>query len=106
MAEIKTEVLGQIAVADIARFLGLSREVVWRKLAAKELPGHRPGKKWLVFRDEWVAWLRTHGMTEAQFDMTARVADVKSQEQEQEQEEVQGNAGERGQAGHGDSEPG
>lgn len=48
-----------LSVDEIAAYLGVSRETVYRWIDAKHLPAHRIGKFWRFKASEVDAWAKT-----------------------------------------------
>lgn len=46
-------------VPDVARYLNVRRDTIYRWLGKKKMPAIRIGKKWLFRREEIDAWLKT-----------------------------------------------
>ena len=49
------------SVKDIAKYLGIRTETVYRWLDVKKMPGHKLGRHWKFKRDEIDKWIRKGG---------------------------------------------
>jgi len=48
-----------LSVDEIAAYLGIKRETIYKWLAEKNMPAHKLGKLWKFRKDEVDAWLRS-----------------------------------------------
>jgi excisionase family DNA binding protein len=46
---------------EVAKYLGLAVETIYRKARAGEIPAVRIGRRWRFFRETLEAWLRGEG---------------------------------------------
>jgi excisionase family DNA binding protein len=53
------------SVDEIAEYLGVSRETVYRWIEGRGLPGHRIGKFWKFKREEVDEWVRVGRASDA-----------------------------------------
>lgn len=54
-----TDELATLSVTDVARLSGLSEKTVLRALAAGELAGSKVRNRWMVWRDDYRAWINS-----------------------------------------------
>lgn len=50
-----------LSVVEIAKYLGVSKETIYRCLDKKEIPAHRVGKLWKFDKVEVDAWVKSGG---------------------------------------------
>ncbi len=48
-----------LSVNDIAEYLGIRRETVYKWLERKDMPAHKVGRLWKFKRDEIDQWVRS-----------------------------------------------
>ncbi|MBC8553106.1 MAG: helix-turn-helix domain-containing protein [Candidatus Brocadiales bacterium] len=48
-----------LSVDDIAAYLGIKRETLYKWLAEKNMPAHKVGRLWKFRKDEVDEWVRT-----------------------------------------------
>ncbi len=48
-----------LSVDEIAAYLGIKRETLYKWLAEKDMPAHKLGRLWKFRKDEVDAWLRS-----------------------------------------------
>ena len=48
-----------LSVNEIAAYLGIKRETLYKWLAEKEMPAHKVGRLWKFRKDEVDEWVRT-----------------------------------------------
>lgn len=53
-----------LSVDEIAAYLGIVRESVYRWIAHRNMPGHRIGRRWKFRLEEVDAWVRSGGSDE------------------------------------------
>jgi excisionase family DNA binding protein len=63
-----------LSVEEIATYLGIKRDTVYRWINEKQMPAHRMGRLWKFKRDEVDEWVRKGGASEEKGG-GARVAD-------------------------------
>ena len=51
-----------LSVAEIAQYLGIKKDTVYKWVTAKRLPAHKVGRLWKFKKDEVDEWVR-HGKT-------------------------------------------
>ena len=52
------------SVDEIAAYLGIKRDTVYRLIAEKGMPAHRIGRLWKLRKDEVDRWVRSGGADE------------------------------------------
>ncbi len=52
------------SVDEIAAYLGIKRDTVYRWIAEKRMPAHRMGRLWKLRREEVDEWVRSGGADE------------------------------------------
>ena len=52
------------SVDEIAAYLGIKRDAVYRWIAEKRMPAHRMGRLWKLRREEVDEWVRSGGADE------------------------------------------
>lgn len=52
------------SVEEIATYLGIKRDTVYRWITEKQMPAHRMGRLWKFKRDEVDDWVRKSGASE------------------------------------------
>ena len=50
-----------LSVMEIAEYLGVRRETIYKWLERKKMPAHKVGRLWKFKRDEVDAWVRQGG---------------------------------------------
>lgn len=50
-----------LSVMEIAEYLGVRRETIYKWLERKNMPAHKVGRLWEFKRDEVDAWVRQGG---------------------------------------------
>ncbi len=50
-----------LSVADIAEYLGVKKDTVYKWLSKGTIPAHKVGRLWKFKRDEVDEWVRTGG---------------------------------------------
>lgn len=53
-----------LSVEEIATYLGVTRDSVYRWVDNKNMPGHRVGRRWKFRREEVDEWVRSGGADE------------------------------------------
>jgi len=53
-----------LSVEEIATYLGIKRDTVYRWINEKQMPAHRMGRLWKFKRDEVDEWVRKGGASE------------------------------------------
>ncbi|MBT7822416.1 MAG: helix-turn-helix domain-containing protein [Candidatus Marinimicrobia bacterium] len=48
-----------LSVDDIAAYLGIKRETLYKWLAEKDIPAHKVGRLWKFRKEEIDQWVRT-----------------------------------------------
>ena len=48
-----------LSVDEIAAYLGIKRETIYKWLVEKDMPAHRVGRLWKFRKDEIDEWVRT-----------------------------------------------
>lgn len=48
-----------LSVDEIATYLGVTRDSVYRWVDSKNMPGHRVGRRWKFSREEVDEWVRS-----------------------------------------------
>jgi len=48
-----------LSVDDIAAYLGIKRETLYKWLAEKDIPAHKVGRLWKFRKEEIDKWVRT-----------------------------------------------
>lgn len=51
-----------LSVAEIADYLGVSKDTVYAWILAKSLPGHKVGRFWKFKKEEIDQWVRSGGV--------------------------------------------
>lgn len=54
-----------LSVDEIAAYLGIKRDTVYKWIAEKEMPAHRMGRLWKFRKDEVDDWVKSGGAGEA-----------------------------------------
>ena len=49
------------SVDEIAAYLGIKRDTVYKWIAEKKMPGHRMGRLWKFRKEEVDEWVKTGG---------------------------------------------
>lgn len=57
-----------LSVDEIAVYLGVKRDTIYKWISEKEMPAHRLGRLWKFRRDEVDDWVRDGGATESGVD--------------------------------------
>lgn len=53
-----------LSVTEIAKYLGASKDSVYRWIEKQAMPAHRVGRAWKFKRDEVDAWVRSGGSSD------------------------------------------
>jgi len=53
-----------LSVEEIAAYLGIKRDTVYRWVNEKQMPAHRMGRLWKFKKDEVDLWVKTGGAAE------------------------------------------
>jgi excisionase family DNA binding protein len=53
-----------LSVEEIAIYLGVTRDSIYRWVVSKSLPGHRIGRLWKFRKEEVDEWVRSNGVDE------------------------------------------
>lgn len=53
-----------LSVDDIAAYLGIKRDTVYRWISERKLPGHKIGRLWKFQKEEIDKWMRSGGDAE------------------------------------------
>ena len=48
-----------LSVEEIAHYLGVSNDTVYRWIDKQGMPGHRVGRRWMFKQDEVDSWVRS-----------------------------------------------
>ncbi|HPN85009.1 MAG TPA: helix-turn-helix domain-containing protein [Victivallales bacterium] len=54
-----------LSVKEIAQYLGVRIESVYRWLDSKDMPGHKVGRHWKFKRDEVDKWVKSGGASDS-----------------------------------------
>jgi len=54
-----------LSVDEIAAYLGIKRDTVYKWISEKQMPAHRMGRLWKFRKDEVDAWVKTGGAAES-----------------------------------------
>ncbi len=54
-----------LSVDDIAAYLGLKRDTVYRWISERNMPGHKIGRLWKFRKEEVDKWVKSGGADEA-----------------------------------------
>ena len=54
-----------LSVAEIAEYLGVKRDTIYKWITRKNMPAHKVGRLWKFRKEEIDAWIR-HGSTDQQ----------------------------------------
>jgi excisionase family DNA binding protein len=57
-----------LSVDDIAAYLGIKRDTVYRWISERNMPGHKIGRLWKFQKEELDEWMRSGGGTEKRKD--------------------------------------
>jgi len=57
-----------LSVEDIAAYLGIKRDTVYRWVSERNMPGHKIGRLWKFRREEVDEWMRSGDGTERRKD--------------------------------------
>ncbi len=60
------------SVEEIAEYLGISKETVYRWVDRSKIPAHRVGKFWKFKTSEVDAWIKDGGAADTQTDLNPR----------------------------------
>jgi len=55
-----------LSVAEIAEYLGVQRDTIYKWLDRKKMPAHKVGRLWKFKRDEVDAWVRQDSVNESE----------------------------------------
>ena len=50
-----------LSVSEIARYLGIKRDTVYKWIDRRRMPSHKVGRLWKFRKDEVDAWVRSGG---------------------------------------------
>ena len=50
-----------LSVDEIAAYLGIKRDTVYKWIAVKQMPGHRMGRLWKFRKEEVDEWVKSGG---------------------------------------------
>lgn len=53
-----------LSVDEIAAYLGIKRDTVYKWIAEKQMPAHRMGRLWKFRKDEVDEWVKSGGAAE------------------------------------------
>jgi excisionase family DNA binding protein len=53
-----------LSVDDIAAYLGIKRDTVYRWISVRNMPGHKIGRLWKFRQEEVDEWMRSGGDAE------------------------------------------
>ena len=53
-----------LSVEEIAAYLGIKRDTVYRWITEKQMPAHRMGRLWKFKKDDVDGWVRKGGASE------------------------------------------
>ncbi|MFO7740633.1 MAG: helix-turn-helix domain-containing protein [Desulfatiglandaceae bacterium] len=54
-----------LSVDEIAAYLGIKRDTVYRWISERNLPGHKIGRLWKFQKEEIDGWVKSGGADEA-----------------------------------------
>ncbi len=57
-----------LSVDDIAAYLGIKRDTVYRWISERNMPGHKIGRLWKFRKEEVDEWMRSGDGTEKRKD--------------------------------------
>ena len=59
-----------LSVDEIAAYLGIKRDTVYKWIAEKQMPAHRMGRLWKFRKDEVDEWVKAGGAATSEHDKT------------------------------------
>ncbi|MEA3323254.1 MAG: helix-turn-helix domain-containing protein [Patescibacteria group bacterium] len=60
-----------MSVDEIAAYLGIKRDTVYKRIAEKQMPGQRMGRLWKFRKEEVDEWVRSGGAAEPDSQISA-----------------------------------
>jgi len=54
-----------LSVEDIAKYLGVKRDTIYKWISNKSMPAHKVSRKWLFDKPEVDEWVRGNGSKQA-----------------------------------------
>ncbi|MCD6405194.1 MAG: helix-turn-helix domain-containing protein [Planctomycetes bacterium] len=57
-----------LSVDEIAAYLGIKRDTVYRWTSERDMPGHKIGRLWKFRKDEIDEWVKSGGASDAKED--------------------------------------
>jgi excisionase family DNA binding protein len=61
-----------LSVDEIAAYLGIKRDTVYKWIAEKQMPAHRMGRLWKFRKDEVDKWVKTGGADDSRSDNSGK----------------------------------
>ena len=61
-----------LSVDEIAAYLGVKRDTVYRWISERNLPGHKIGRLWKFRKEEIDEWVKSGGADDAKEDQDQR----------------------------------
>jgi len=61
-----------LSVDEIAAYLGIKRDTVYKWIAEKQMPAHRMGRLWKFRKDEVDDWVKTGGADDSRGDNSGK----------------------------------
>jgi excisionase family DNA binding protein len=63
-----------LSVDEIAAYLGIKRDTVYKWISEKQMPAHRMGRLWKFRKEEVDEWVRTGGADDSRIDDSGKPA--------------------------------
>jgi len=60
------------SVDELAAYLGIKRDTVYKWISEKQMPAHRMGRLWKFRKDEVDEWVKTGGADDSRIDNSGK----------------------------------